>query len=405
MTKTQKTALTGDFVEASHRLSNMFNVCERNVTAHKKRCNMVNSQMMTAGVTVATISVAATVGWICWSGMRWRASLESFHRQHHGYRTSAKKKEVLLIVCPASGGGKAMNIYTECVKALEQKGLHIETYVTSSANDLMNLTSTVKFNEYPGMIAVLAGDSSVYELIQITIKSHQGQWPFAPLLILPGGSGNVLSAEFHGVDTTIDDIVNKATVIRKGSILKCTCGGTTRFAVHTAFDGIQRLMIERVERYRSTLYAAFGEPAITALILYTFLQIPFMKKHNRTPIVLSAFNSDCEGFGLNYKFGVSTFDDTMIIIYLNEYRGLYSLLKFLSSLLSGQLAKDYRDQKTIDGATVKVTSKFQVQGDGQYMVFFDGTSQLSLQGDELLFEVISNAIPYFTFDETDHPAK
>ena len=168
---------------------------------------------------------------------------------------------------------------------------------------------------------------------------------------------------------------------------------------------VQRFMIERVERYRPTLYAAFGEHAITALILYTLLQIPFMNKQNRTPIVLSAFNSDFEGFGLNYQFGVTTFDDKMIIIYMNEYKGLYSLFKLLSSLLSGELANDYREQKTFDGATVKVTNKFQVQGDGQYIVFFDGTSQLSMQGDNLTLEVVPDAIPYIVFDEIDLPVR
>lgn len=241
-----------------------------------------------------------------------------------------------------------MRIYHKCVEALEQRGLNIETYVTSSADDLMNLTSTRNLKEYPEMIAVLAGDSAVYELTQSTLRNANGHWPFAPLLILPGGSGNVLSAEFHGLDTPISEIVHKATVVRNGSIIKCTSpGNTTRYSVHVAFDGLQRFMIEMVERHRPTLYAAFGESAITVLILYTMLKIPFMSEHDRTPIVMSVFNSDYEGFGLNYRFGVSTFDDKMIIIYMKEYKGLLPLFKMLGRLVSGELAQDFKENKTI----------------------------------------------------------
>ena len=53
-------------------------------------------------------------------------------------------------------------------------------------------------------------------------------------------------------------------------------------------------MIERVERYRPTLYAAFGEIAITALILYTMLQIPFRNKQTS-----HTDRIECVQFGLS----------------------------------------------------------------------------------------------------------
>ena len=187
----------------------------------------LNSQeVMATGVvtSLAALSVAATIGWIRWSAARWHASLESFHRQHHGYRTSSDKKQVL-VDCMSCKRWWQGNEHLQRVRrgARTERGLHIETYVTSSANDLMNLTSTVNFNDYSEMIAVLAGDSSVYELIQTTMKSHQGHWPFAPLLILPGGSGNVLSAEFHGLDTTIHDISKQGNGGTKRIRLKVQC--------------------------------------------------------------------------------------------------------------------------------------------------------------------------------------
>ena len=63
----------------------------------------------------------------------------------------------------------------------------------------------------------------------------------------------------------------------------------------------------------------------------------------------------------------------------------------------------YRDNRQAfedDDMTVKVTSdSFTVEGDGHYCVFSDGSSVLPIQGQSVTFQVVTDAIPYFVFEE------
>ena len=158
-----------------------------------------------SAATAGAVLVVTTLGWIRYSASRWKSQLLKFRKDHHGYTTAlGNEVDSLLIVCPASGDGLAMRGYDECLNALEQRGLKVEVYVTQSTDDVIHLTTTKHFERYSKMIAVLSGDSSVYEMIQASVDKTNGKWPYAPILVVPGGSSNVLSCEFHGFKTTLD---------------------------------------------------------------------------------------------------------------------------------------------------------------------------------------------------------
>jgi hypothetical protein len=46
-----------------------------------------------------------------------------------------------------------------------------------------------------------------------------------------------------------------------------------------------------------------------------------------------------------------------------------------------------------------------VEDDGHYRVFMDGTSVLPIEGEHITFQVETNTIAYFVFDEKDLTAK
>lgn len=286
---------------------------------------------MIAAATAGAVLVVTTLGWIRYSASRWKSQLLKFRKDHHGYTTAlGNEVDSLLIVCPASGGGLAMRGYDECLNALEQRGLKVEVYVTQSTDDVIHLTTTKHFERYSKMIAVLSGDSSVYEMIQASVDKTNGKWPYAPILVVPGGSSNVLSCEFHGFKTRISEVVQRATAVRQGSVIRVTSpGATPRYSLHVAFDGIQRRMVEEAEKYRSTLYAAFGQVALVTACFKAMISIPFCKKP--LPFMLSVFNSDIEGGGINLNFGVNRFDDKMIIIYKSQYASLLHMLRTMTS--------------------------------------------------------------------------
>eukprot|EP00979_Chaetoceros_neogracilis_P015882 scaffold6641_cov270-Chaetoceros_neogracile.AAC.3 len=80
----------------------------------------------------------------------------------------------------------------------------------------------------------------LYMIIQTSTRKTNGKWPYAPILVLSGGLPIVLSSEFHGSKTSIAERIQKATLVRKGSVIKCSSpGATTRHTtVHVASDDV-----------------------------------------------------------------------------------------------------------------------------------------------------------------------
>lgn len=140
---------------------------------------------------IGAIIVFTVIGLVLWfrvwnSKRRWQRRVQTFVQQHGNQPpTDGKKKDVLLIVCPASGGGNAMERYPQCVESFERANRSVQIYVTKSATDLATLYDQIDLKPYK-VIAILAGDSSIYELVQAPLRQNNGKWPYAPILHLPG---------------------------------------------------------------------------------------------------------------------------------------------------------------------------------------------------------------------------
>ena len=132
------------------------------------------------------------------------------------------------------------------------------------------------------------------------------------------------------------DPVEKATLVRYGSIIKCTStGATARYTVHVAFDVRQRLIINAVERYRSTLYVVVGKFALFGIVITALLGIQMKSKDAYlSPSVLIIMKSDAEVEGMILDFGVNRFDSKMIDIYQSHLKGLIKLWKMKSNTMS-----------------------------------------------------------------------
>jgi hypothetical protein len=55
----------------------------------------------------------ATLGWARFSSSRWISKRKNIRRENYRYATlPSGKNEVLFMVCPVNGDGKAMNIFS-----------------------------------------------------------------------------------------------------------------------------------------------------------------------------------------------------------------------------------------------------------------------------------------------------
>lgn len=172
---------------------------------------------------------------------------------------------------------------------------------------------------------------------------------------------------------------------------------TTRFALHCTFDGVQRHMIQAVERGRA-LFSAFGD---VFLQLYVFGQVLNMSPEIR-PCAFSVVNSDTEGFGPpGLGFGVNRFDDKMTIFSIYEHPGRLELLKTIFSFFTGKCGEQYKAGSLPKHVDISITNSYELppQDGHNYVFYCDGTSSLPIQGESMSFQVKTNAIPYFCMKE------
>jgi diacylglycerol kinase family enzyme len=359
-------------------------------------------RMLNAGAAGAALVAAGMAIYVRYKETRWREKIAEFHREHHGYKTtfetSGTKNDVLLIVNPASGAGKAMKMFEQVLRELEAKKQSVEVYVTESANDMITLADQKDLSVYTKMIVVLAGDSSVFEMIQSPLRKNNGKWAYAPILHLPGGSSNILSAEFHHRSTNLSDIIDKSTIVRKGSVLQSTAeDGTTRFSLQVCATGIFQRLIETLERRRHDLYAAFGPLALPLVALYVFATFPLRPM---TPPLFSCQNSDIEAEGMDLGYGVTKFTNTMSVLHVKEYKGLFDVIGHLAKNMKGEYGKQCQEGEPFpEGIDILVTKKYELEGGGPYRFISDGTSSMALEGRKITIEVVPDAIPYCVMPE------
>jgi hypothetical protein len=347
---------------------------------------------------IAALTVLGTAVYIEYSKIRWSSKVEEYHSKYHGYKTPLSDvDDVLLVVNPASGAGKAQARYKESVMVLERHGRTVEVYVTKSSDDLASLTQTKDLSVYQ-MIAVLAGDSTIAEMVQDELRKHHNRWRHAPILHLPGGSSNAITSDCFGPDKSIRETIEMAKLVKKASVIKCSApGATPRYGVQNAFCGYQQFMIDVLEFTRSNLYAAFGEVAIILVLLGTLVLYPWYLKKPNTCTVMA---SDIQAQGnVNLGFGVDRFNKRgkMSVMYMSEYKGLNATIKMSTGTMSGSFGEACQKGESPDkDLLLRVTNKWTVKGDGHYKIYFDGSSKLSVEGEEITFEVVPESIPFYT---------
>lgn len=365
---------------------------------------MVVTSSLVSSTLIVVITMA--IAWVVYSKRQWKRRLDRFVQQHAqdkiysppGSTCSSSDPDILFIVCPASGGGKPMALYLECMDAFAKSKHSVRTYITKGPDDLSTLSERLDLTPFTA-IAICAGDSSIYEFVQATLRKYNGKWPYAPILHLPGGLGNVVATECFGRSSRASDIIlNGMNKTKMASVIQITSpGATTRFALHNTFDGAQRYMIEAIERGRASVLAACGE---TITVLLVFGAVLTMSRRTK-PAMLTIVNSDTEGFGPVLGFGVSRFDNQMIVMRIDENPGPLELLKNVIQFFHGQIGSKYTNgEKLPDHISITIGEEYKLppQNGLHYKFYCDGTSTLPIEGESMAFRVIPNAIPYFCFE-------
>jgi hypothetical protein len=350
---------------------------------------------------------------------RWLASLKNFKEKHHGYTTQSSpddlsntltsfqgertKYDVLLVVNPAAGLGKGQESFSRSIAAFEKRGRAVEVYVTSGSEDVMTLTQTKNLKLYK-MIAFLSGDSTIMEFIQHALRENGETWPYAPILHLPGGSSNVLQGDAFGPDKEVEEVIEmalKADCVKKANLIKCTAEGSpeARYGTVNGFSGIQKYLVDNLDSARSTISGPFSKTLLAMMMIWAIFSYPYRKKV--APNIMTVMIADVESGGkVDLNFGVSRWDPrgVFIVLYQSQYQGLRSLLKALGSFMSGDLGGAYqKGERSWDKTLhVEVTNTWTAKGDDCYEILFDGSTELSVKGKEIHFEVVPQCLPLYT---------
>jgi len=109
--------------------------------------------------------------------------------------TPSRRRNLLILMNPFSGQGKASSIYKNyvCPRLLLDKSIILNPFVTRSTGDAASFISTTQIN-FDGIV-IISGDGLVYEVINGILSREDGFNVIRniPLGIVPGGSGNGLA--------------------------------------------------------------------------------------------------------------------------------------------------------------------------------------------------------------------
>jgi diacylglycerol kinase family enzyme len=333
--------------------------------------------------------------WIERGKNKWQLSLESFTKEQTGllHEIAGSKDRVLLVVNPAAGCGKAMEVFPSCLKAFLLRKATVEVRVTKGAEDVRSLADTNDLSSYTD-IAFLSGDSTITEAIQKTFKKH-GKWPYAPILHLPGGSSNVISNELFPVGTSPADIIALYSMVKKGSVLKATDrkeDENSIFALQVFLGGLGCGLIKVLESNRHGIHAVTGMLGMLPIILYNVFQ---MSTQYKDPAVLSLFNSQHEANGINFQFGNNRLDENMAVIRVDKFDSGFQALGLFKSMKSGQLVKDWKAGTLKKHVDTRLATTYVHEGPLELLA--DGSNAISLKADDgVTFEVLPKAIPFWT---------
>ena len=392
-----------------------------------------SSSAVAALVAVLVVGIST---WIPFSKRRWQHRLTTFIEHHkqdapikHN-RNQQSQKDILLIVNPASGGGKSIKLYPTIVKAFRTTRRSLDVHITTSSEEMKFLTQSALLKDHISkykVIAIMGGDSSITEFVQHTLQTNNGKWPHAPILHLPAGTGNAISSECFGTNTSVEDIVEHGLIkSRKACVLRIASPSmsTPCYALHNCFDGVQRHMLETLDKSRAYLYPAFGGSIVMPIILASLFTLP---KEGMKPIpYILAIVTDTEGLGMKLGFGLNRYDDQMMVLHVTKWPGPFQFLKIFQKFMSGQLGKDFHQGNWPDWIYMEKTKEFALQPppvvdenrkdnstvdvsanknsdekntSNIFHMYLDGGGIIPCQGTLTVnFKVIPAAIPYFVHD-------
>ncbi|RLN32620.1 hypothetical protein BBO99_00009310, partial [Phytophthora kernoviae] len=141
-------------------------------------------------------------------------------------------RQFMVVINPAGGTGNAQQTYEQQVApVLEQANVEVETTITQNAGHATEIMKEVPLNKYDCIVAV-GGDGLLSESL-MTRKDWQ-QASLQPLGIIPGGSGNGLSASLLSRAGERFEAINAAYSIAKGQ--------TQELDLFTATNGENKAM-------------------------------------------------------------------------------------------------------------------------------------------------------------------
>ena len=113
-------------------------------------------------------------------------------------------KPVLLVSNPSSAKGRSKPVLEQALAWLKKNGVVTEQVVSQRAGHLFETLPALLQEDWQA-IAVLGGDGTLFEVVNIYLANH-GR---APLAVSPGGTGNSFSKDFSG--HKLDDYLAKLT--------------------------------------------------------------------------------------------------------------------------------------------------------------------------------------------------
>ncbi|KAL3661273.1 hypothetical protein V7S43_013881 [Phytophthora oleae] len=128
-------------------------------------------------------------------------------------------RKFMVVINPAGGTGNAQQTFEkEVAPMLEQANVEVETVITRQAAHATEILAEVPLNKYDCIVAV-GGDGLLSEMLQgLMNRKDWQQASLQPLGIIPGGSGNGLSASLLARAGERFEAINAAYSLAKGQV-------------------------------------------------------------------------------------------------------------------------------------------------------------------------------------------